>query len=255
VTKFYIDTSAHLERWAGSREKRAEIDELLADELHATSSHALREWKHITEHASAELLNAIEKSEDLSDLLVRLAQLPNREPKQVLRVLAMLTRGSKTLDATVRLKLRAFLRSGSRQRFNHRIAVVRDGSQCQLARNEVFRDRDGAYKLVWRCAKGDSICEQEVFVTSRENEYRSVGQHLAGDSPSSRPRDRVAGEAAIRASEVPRDGKGRACYGTLGDVSIGMECGSDETILTTDRSFDIIGPALGREVMRIPPSP
>jgi hypothetical protein len=254
LTRYYLDTSAHFERWAGTRDKRHEIDQLLGDATHATSEHARREWKRIADLAAAEVINAVERSADLSDVFTRLSQLPGRQPKQALRVLAIFVRGRTTLDLTVAAKARAFLRTGSRVRFEYRIDDIRDGSGCQLARNEVGRDQDGRLALEWRCAKREMICDQLNFISARAASYRAVGGALAANSGSSRARDKAMGLAASAAAENPVDGKGKNCYSLLGDVSIAMECGAGETLLATDRSFDSIAPALGLLLKRISPS-
>jgi hypothetical protein len=41
---------------------------------------------------------------------------------------------------------------------------------------------------------------------------------------------------------------GQNCWGSKGlggDISIALECAEDERLLTTDRSFDVICPAVG----------
>jgi len=49
-------------------------------------------------------------------------------------------------------------------------------------------------------------------------------------------------------SSDPLATKGKACHaanGLGGDICIALECGADETLLTTDASFDVICPAIG----------
>ncbi len=44
------------------------------------------------------------------------------------------------------------------------------------------------------------------------------------------------------------DSKGKACWGAAGlggDICIALECAPEETLLTTDASFDLICPAVG----------
>lgn len=63
---------------------------------------------------------------------------------------------------------------------------------------------------------------------------------------------RAAGDAANRAVDVPRDGKGRACYGVLGDISIALGCAADESVLATDAVFAVLAPAVGVAVEHVP---
>jgi len=54
------------------------------------------------------------------------------------------------------------------------------------------------------------------------------------------------------------DRKGKNCFGAKGlggDISIALECRDDEILLTTDESFERIGPAIGIHVYRIEPTP
>jgi hypothetical protein len=54
------------------------------------------------------------------------------------------------------------------------------------------------------------------------------------------------------------DRKGKNCWGPAGlggDISIALECGSEEKLLTTDKSFEVIGTALGIDVQRIGATP
>ena len=59
------------------------------------------------------------------------------------------------------------------------------------------------------------------------------------------------GQLAISVLKRPQDRKGKNCWGKLGDVSIAVECARDEVLLTTDRSFDTICPALGLTHLRL----
>jgi hypothetical protein len=66
---------------------------------------------------------------------------------------------------------------------------------------------------------------------------------------SSRSDDAKMGKAALKALDDVNEGatKGKACHdygGIGGDICIALECGADETLLTTDASFDLICPAI-----------
>ena len=94
MTRYYLDTSAHIERWAGEASVKDEIKTLLGEEAHATSTHARREWKHIVEGGAAEILNAYDDGDDIASMLARLSNAGyGRAPGQALRVLSMLTAG------------------------------------------------------------------------------------------------------------------------------------------------------------------
>lgn len=247
---YLVDTSAHIERWAGSRERQREIRDLLGGDRHVTSVHARREWKNVIDGSATAVVNAFETNATLDDVLVGLSQLQWRSSGQALRVLAMLVRGQAALDKTAEIRARALIRYRSAEMFEDQMSV-RDSCQCPLAAETPVRGPDGRLTLNWRCRKTDDICAQEQTAAARSARFADAGNALKA---SDRAKDRDMGDVALQAAAVPRDAKGRNCWGRLGDVNIGLDCGADETVLTTDKSFDLLGPALGFDVERLPPS-
>jgi hypothetical protein len=149
------------------------------------------------------------------------------------------------------------LRFESAEMFNDKIDVVRDASGCALARRFAEDARSGLKPPNLRCKKSDDICDQDEHLTRRVGDVRSVATALVNRSPSDRVEDIKRGKLALGIIDKgqPRDWKGRNCYGMLGgDMSIALECEPDETILTTDKAFDVIAPAIGRKLRRISPS-
>jgi hypothetical protein len=68
---------------------------------------------------------------------------------------------------------------------------------------------------------------------------------------SDRDADRKMGRKARLAieSQHTNSTKGVACHGAGGiggDICIALECAEDETLITTDQSFDLICPAINR---------
>lgn len=249
MTRYYLDTSAHIERWAGERALKEQVASLLSDHAHATSTHVLREWKRIVEGGAADILNAYDEGDrDLPSLLARLSQGYGRSPGQALRVLSMLVAGEK-VDGAVSSRARLYMRTLARKLFERQINVIRDGSDCALARNEPVEDGEGRWTLVHRCKKTDEICRQVDFIGGQEDRARAAGEALV--QQSDRSQDKKMGQTVLAGLKAPMDRKGVNCYGKTGDVSIALECGGDETLLTTDKSFDVIGPALGLAVHRL----
>ena len=88
------------------------------------------------------------------------------------------------------------------------------------------------------------------------DETRALAAAVALES-SPRDADRKMGRKARLALEDQRHDstKGNACHaskGIGGDICIALECAEDETLITTDESFDLICPAIGRKHTRIP---
>ena len=91
-----------------------------------------------------------------------------------------------------------------------------------------------------RCKKTEQICRQVEFIEERQDQAGRTAEALVKNSPPDRKRDRQMGETVLKGLKAPADRKGVNCYGRTGDVSIALECGGKETILTTDRSYEVI---------------
>jgi hypothetical protein len=260
LTRYYLDTTAQLERWSGDGPTRDRIEALLGDGEHATSLHVLREWKHIVEGGCGEALNALrQRPASLRDLFARMSQGWGREPGQRLRVLSLLVGDSSTLDAgEVEIRASAMLRYRSASMFETQIDEIRSGSECGLARNRVRQDAKGDWVEEQpetrrdRCRKDDEICRQDDDLGSKVDRLEAAGKALLGSDNAAH---RTSGKVALQAAKVARDRKGKNCYGYLGDASIALECADDEVVLTTDRSFEVMAPAIRISVERTEPTP
>jgi hypothetical protein len=222
---------------------------LLGKRKHATSTHVYREWKRIVDAGCADVLNVLrDDPTDVDEVLARLSAGFGRSAAQSLRVLNLVSAGQ-GLDATLEIRARAFLRYRSRNLFHHNIGTVRDGSECGLARNEVQQDSSGHWQLIDRCKKTDEICREDEFLGDEATRADAAARALV--DKSEREPDRKMGRAMLKMLPVPRDRKGKNCYWQTGDIAIALECDADETLLTTDRSFEVICPAIHRRVHRL----
>lgn len=259
MTRYFLDTTAHVECWAGEQTSKDELHELLQSRAHATSTHALREWKRIVEGVAADVLNAIKRQPaSLSDVFARLSQGWGREANQRLRVLSMIAGGSNTLSLVdLEIRADALIRFESDTLFRWYVDDVRDASECGLARNEVRADTAGRFALVnpvtdrEECRKSDDICRQADDLGTKVDGLNAAAAALQASTDEGH---RKMGNAAERAARNAAQRKGQVCYQKLGDVSIALECLPGEVILTTDRAFDHIGPALGLDVLRLEPT-
>jgi hypothetical protein len=227
------------------------ILELLKGEKHATSTHVRREWIRLIEGTTADVLNAMDDGqEELGAIFAKLSQGWGREAGQRLRVLAMLAGRNRQVSAVeLRLRARQVLRSSSKQMFEHYLDEVRDGSECGLARNEVETVRGGRLVLVDKCKRTDVICRQDNFISENLGDWSSASQGLA--KHSRRTSDQKMGKLGLEIAGDPPKGKGKNCYGRTGDISISTECAKDETLLTTDQSFEAIAKERGLLVTRV----
>jgi len=153
------------------------------------------------------------------------------------------------LDSTLELRARAYLRYRARKLFHRGIDVVRNGSDCGLAKNVAYQDEKGHWSLVARCTKDEQICRQDDFLGGEQSRAEAAANGLIASAE--RDADKKMGHTMLKMLPVPRDRKGRNCWGYTGDISIALECDPEEVLLTTDRSFEAIVPALGLRVHRL----
>ncbi len=246
MPRFFLDTSAHIERNWGRADARDRLSGLLSNDRHATSTHVQREWKGIVEASTVAILNEVREARDRPDLVARLKRGFGRTPVHRWMVFEAIV-GSASDLGEIELRAQTFLRSRSIALFMAGLDEVRDGSECQLAREQAKQTRRGDWELKTQCRKHECQCRQEHFLAAQANR---VGLAATALTQSSRSDDRKMGRAAQQnmASGDPLDRKGKKCWGKGGlggDISIALECRSDETVLTSDSSFDLIAPAVG----------
>jgi hypothetical protein len=224
----------------------------LGDGKHVTSTHVLREWKHIVEGATAEVLNASRGgATDVGSVFARLSQGWGRQPGQRLRILSILLNGEAVPGPDLGLRAQQMLRYRSRVMFEHHIDELRDGSHCGLATNSVTQKADGTHTLKDTCKKTEVICRQDQLLSDLEGRWRSLAAALV--EHASRQQDRKMGQLATKLANEPDQRKGKNCYGKTGDVSVALECGA-ETLLTTDESFEALAKGGGFAVERLSPT-
>jgi hypothetical protein len=170
-----------------------------------------------------------------------------REPQRNWMVTEWLM-GHDTDLRIVEMRARRFLRIDCEAAFEAGIATIRDGTQCPVARRTATQDpNSGEWAHDKMCKKTEDICSQHAFFAERIDKAKAAAQALEG---SSRTQDKkMVKEASKILARMPtNDSKGKACWGAGGlggDISIALECAPDETLVTTDASFDLICPAIG----------
>ncbi len=257
MTRYFLDTTVQIERHAGAAAQRQAVDSRLVGAQHATSLQVLREWKRIVDGTSVDVLNLVRDGvDDFRELFARLSQGWGREAGQRLRVLAMLAGQSPAVEIPV-LAARAelFLRSESIALFMAGLDEVRDGGQCGLAREVPKLQPRGRLELTTSCKKTDCDCVQPAFLEDRKVSIAATADVLADDNSYEALAKNIR---TVMGKPDHNDRKGKACWGGHGlggDLSIALECRADETLLTTDRSFEVMAPALSLTVDRIAPTP
>jgi hypothetical protein len=258
VTRYFLDTTAHIERWTGDSVRQDEVRRALGTRMHATSSHALREWRHIIEGACVDFLNVLRdvRPKTFGEVFPRLSQGWGREQGHRLRVMGLIAGDGPFDPDLMEIRAETLLRYEADELFKDHIDDVRDGSQCGLARNVVRQDSKGRLEYVnpatgseW-CRKSDTICIQDEDLGTKAAQLEDAGKALVAS-----PSHKAMGEAARKAVKDPKERKGKVCFTKLADTSIALECKLKETILTTDKSFEVLGPALGIGVKRFAPTP
>jgi hypothetical protein len=250
VAKRFADTTALFEYHAGTSATRAVARAYLRPQSEVvTSEHVEREWKRILFHALRTILEAAEEEDDLSAAVARLGRGFGREPSQRLRALALAVAGSERLDVeTMAIRARELLRGDASRRFRRTVALVRQRSECGLARARPHQD-EGAWKLKATCVIREGICRHEGRIADDLVRWTSGAEVLRGSEDE---KLRRMGETAKRMADAPRERTGRNCYGRTGDLAIAVDCEPDEVLVTTDGSFEVMAEALGFTVEKIP---
>ncbi len=246
VPRYYLDTSAQIERHGGHTATRSRLKELLRGGRHSTSTQVLREWNRIVYNACVALRNALAVAEDWTDIVESMSKGFGREAARNSKVMHWIT-GSDTTDfALVEKRLDDFQRIRARVMFNFFVDTIRDGTECGIVERRPY-SKSARWRYDDTCKKTDAICIQPDFLSNNIDRARAAAAALEG---SSRPDDADMGRKATSAlaGNTANATKGKACHaarGLGGDICIALECASDEILLTTDASFDLICPAIG----------
>jgi hypothetical protein len=250
---YYLDTSVQIERHAGETAVRENLGGLLEGGGHATSTHVEREWKNIVHASAVAIVNACAGARAIADVHARLRQGFGRKPGHHWLALDMIC-GDPTTVAEIEIRAEQFLRTRGDVMFGVGLDEIRDGSACMLARESAHRDvRTGRWGIKTSCRREECACDQIAFTDANHDAIDREAEALAASTTSGhRTMARIARHAMAQADKTRR--KGRACWGSNGlggDISIALECGADKTLLTTDRSFDEICPAIGVTHVRV----
>lgn len=250
--RYYLDTSAQIERYCGPSETRRTLKALLATAGFATSTQVEREWNRIVYGTCVAMRRALQGAEDYTDIVRSLSKTFGRGPARHWQISNVITEGetadldlvSARLEDFQRIRSRAMWRSGRRE--------LRDGTKCGVARHRP-RLEGGRWQYRGTCRKIENICDQPAFLAANGERARQAATALL---TAERPNDVKMGKKALEAldRESPEATKGAACHGSSGiggDICIALECAEDEILLTTDASFDLICPALGLKHERL----
>jgi hypothetical protein len=251
--RFYFDTSAQFERIGGTTEAREQLEKLVKRGDHSTSTQVLREWNRIVLGTCVKLMNVLPRCRDRNDVVNRMRA--NAFGPRAIGRRWQVTEWIMSNEADLRLvEMRAknYQRIRARVEFMAGVNTLRDGTDCEVARRKPYRHKNN-WKYDEQCKKTEDICVQPDFLAQKRD--RAMAAAIALEA-SDRSDDREMGKKARKAIEDsnPRATKGKACHaakGIGGDICIALECAEDEVLLTTDKSFELICPALELEFERL----
>jgi hypothetical protein len=208
----------------------------------------LREWNRICLGTCSLLLNELRTARDWADVVNRMTKGYGRAPSRNWLVTNLISKPDTTDLEEIEMRAEDFRRLRARLLFHTDIDTVRDGTGCQVAQRRPELS-SGAWDYHPTCKKQDQICIQPHFL--RDDFGRALAAAKALET-SDRDADRKMGKKARTALEDARQDatKGAACHGSNGiggDICIALECAENETLITTDKSFDLICPAIGRK--------
>jgi hypothetical protein len=247
----FADTTALFEFCVGTKVTRPAARGLLQPRDNvASSDHAQREWKRITFKAVRDVLEAVEEEPDLSAVLSRLGRGFGRAQSQRLRALALIVGTSQTLDtADARIRGRRLLRGEADRLFHRVVGTLRAGSECGLAVQQPTVDPDGRWTMKITCQRREGICRHEERLGQDAPRW-SAGARALKESETASHRN--VGRKGVEMASTPRLRTGVNCYGVTGDLAIALDCRAGEELVTTDAIFEVMAPAMGFTVQRIP---
>lgn len=247
----FADTTALFEFHVGTKATRPAARGLLKPrEDVASSDHAQREWKRITFRAVRDVLEAVEEEPDLSAVLSRLGHGFGREPSQRLRALGLIVGRSQSLDtADARIRGRRLLRGEADRLFHRVVGTLRTGSDCGLAVQEPAPDPNGRWTMKITCQRREGICRHEERLGKDAARWSAGARDLMKSEDASH---RKIGRKGLEMASRPELRTGVNCYGGTGDLAIALDCRAGEELVTTDAIFDVMAPAMGFTVQRIP---
>lgn len=251
MTARFADTTAVFEFHAGSSTARAEARSLLAERDRTATSEAVeREWKRIVVKAASALTVAAEQEPDLAAVLGSLAAGHGREAAQRVRALAMCIGTSDDLNRKeIAIRAQQLVRCDAASRLHTIAGEIRRTSECGLATATPTADPQGGFALKDTCRRREGICRHEARVEADLQQWRDATQALVASAVNGHRR---MGHVAEQMADEPEMRTGRNCYAKTGDVQIALDCRPDEELVTTDRSFDELGRAIGFTVRRLP---
>ncbi|MGH2943566.1 MAG: hypothetical protein ACRDLN_12420 [Solirubrobacteraceae bacterium] len=194
----------------------------------------------------AAILVAVEREADLSAAFARLGNGHGRASAQRWRAAAMVT-GSTFDPVEAKIRGRQLLR-GLEPAISRTVGTVRTASRCGLALEEPH-EISGGWALKSTCTRREGICDHEERIKLDLERWRNASDALAN---SVREADRKIGSLGQTMASTPSLRTGVNCYGRTGDLAIALDCRSDELLVTTDKSFELIGQAMGFAVRVIP---
>lgn len=233
----------------GSHENREEIILELRGGGHSTSTQVQREWLRIIMEVATKLREALKTARDRQDVVNQMtrANFSVRMATRRWAITEYLMGIDHDLEA-VDMRLAQFLRIGARAAFRTDIGTIRDGTECGVVLRRPYIKK-GQWKYDDQCKKTEDICRQpNFFDENRERALAAAGALEGSGDDGHRSMGKKVRETLER--DEARATKGKACHGNPGlggDVCVALECGPGEILLTTDKSFTHICPAIDRE--------
>lgn len=241
----FVDTSALVSYYTAASDQRARVRDALDGEPTFSSEHVIREWRRLVAEAGDTILTAALQEPDLSTFYGRLQRRAfGRDASKRLALMAALVLPGETGTTIedVIIQARSMLRGHHRTYEDRVIDEVRSRSSCPLAVGQI-REENGSWKFDFMCRKSEDICGRIDHVENQLTRWDAGADALIESGVDSFLK---MGRTAKEFHDDPRSAKGRNCWGSTGDLSIALDC-EDEQLVTTDKIFGALGPAMGFE--------
>lgn len=241
----FLDTTIQIERVVSSTQRRAQLQETLANYRLITSTYVLGEFLRTLVKDAVQLHHRIEQYTHLDEVITNLGQHPNkREASRMMLLLETLLRAERTtptpaVAAQMRVQVQERLARSVKfalvDHFLFGIDELLDSTQCGLARERptVAASANAAFfHLRSQCIRAVRECDLAERIETWRPQLEAIAAGLAQESDPILVR---MGQLARQIIDDPIVARGRNCTWYLGDLVIALELPADVPLYTTNR--------------------
>lgn len=243
---YFLDTTIQYIRVVGHSHDQKGINSRLDTKPIFCSKYVLMEFKRGFIKGFIKFYSIVEEEKTLEDAFARFSRIYSGREKSI--ILAVTGKLLKCFDSKERIlhELKRYIDWQLIDTFEEGIEYTQDKINCRLADADTslgFKE----FVQQLHCRKGDVQCRVDHFM--KINKKRLLRIHECGKDCTGN-KDTEIQSLALLAKRICGDyqeARGRNCK-RLGDTIIALECPKEATLSTTDRIYEFLGEAMGKQV-------